>query len=134
MTRRPAAAKMSPNKEVVSKYFESLRTMDRKALGSCLTEDAQRVEWADGFETSGVPIQGKAAFLESVTDPPGPGGLRIEITRMTEEGNVVVAECNVRVPMKDGSFVAVRALDVFELENGQVKRVDAFTALMKQAA
>lgn len=124
---------MSPNKEVVTKYFECLSRLDRQALGSCLTDNVVRVEWADGSDTSGVPIRGRPAVLQSIGNPPGSGGLRIQITRMTEEGNVVVAESIVRVPTKDGSFLVLRALNVFELENGKVSRVDAFTAIINDA-
>lgn len=125
---------VSANKDVVSKYFEGLRHLDRPAMLSLLTDDIERVEWAEGFPTSGVPVRGKAAFSESITDPPGPGGLRIEIARMTEENNVVVAEATVHVPMKDGNFVNVRAWVFFEFENGKVRRVDAVTVLLQTPA
>lgn len=124
---------MSPNKQVVEKYLHSLSSGDRATLLSCLTEDAERIEWATGYPTSGVPLRGKAAFNQSIDEPPGGWPLRIETIRMTEENNVVVVECVVRVPMKDGGLLTVRALDVFDLENGKVKRVQAFTAVVNHA-
>lgn len=122
---------MSANKEVVGRYFEALRRLDRDAMLACVTDDIERVEWADGFSTSGVPIRGKPAFRQSISDPPGPGGLRIEVSRMTEENNVVVAEATVRVPMKDGSLLAVKAWNVFQFVDGRIRRVDAMTVLTK---
>lgn len=50
---------------------------------------------------------------------------------MTEENNVMVAECIIRVPMKDDDFVPIQALDIFELENGKIKRPSSFTAQIK---
>jgi ketosteroid isomerase-like protein len=125
---------MSANKETITRYFESLSRLDRPALLELLTDDVQRVEWADGFASSGVAVQGKDAFGHSISDPPGPGGLQISVDRMTEENNVVVTECIVRVPMKDGSFVVVKALNVFEMEDAKVKRVDAYTVLVNPQA
>ena len=49
---------MTPNKKVVESYFDALSRMDRSAVLSCLTEDVERVEWANGFPQSGVPVQG----------------------------------------------------------------------------
>ena len=125
---------MSPNKVVITKYFESSSALDRQAVVSYLTENVERVEWADGFPDSGVPLRGKAAFEKNLNDPPGGGRLGIEVTRMTEENNVVVAECIVRVPKKEGGFTVIKALDVFELENGKVKRMDSFTAVIKDSS
>jgi uncharacterized protein len=123
---------MSPNKKVIEKYFDSLSKMDRPALLSCLTDDVERVEWADGFPNSGVPVRGRAAFNQSIGDPPG-GNLQIETTRRTEENNIVVAESIVRVPMKEGGFLTLQACNIFELENGKIKRVNSFTAEVKNS-
>jgi ketosteroid isomerase-like protein len=120
---------VTANKDLVTRYFDALRRLDRAAMGACLTDAVERVEWADGFSSSGVPIRGKTAVLESISDPPGPGGLRIEVARMTEEGNVVVAESTVRVPKKDGDFIHMKARNFFEFEDGRIRRVDAVTVL-----
>jgi ketosteroid isomerase-like protein len=128
---RLASIAVSAHKDLVTKYFDGLRRLDREEMLTCLTEDVERVEWADGFSSSGVPIRGKAAFRDSISDPPGPGGLGIEVSRMTEEGNVVVVESMVRVPKKDGDFIHVKAWNVFEFEHGKIRRVDAMTVLAK---
>jgi len=125
---------MSPNKQVVETYYASFSNLDRPAVLSCLAEDIEWVEWADGNPASGVSHKGKAAFSQNISDPPGGGTLRIEIKRMTEENNVVVAESTVRVPKKEGGFLTLQACDVFELENGKVKRLTSFTAEVKNSA
>lgn len=134
MTRSPDSMAVSHNKNIVTKYFDSLSRLDRQAVLTLLTDDVQRVEWADGFPESGVPLTGKAAFSQNITDPPGPGGLKIEVLRMTEENNVVVAECTVHVPKKEGGFVTVRAWDVFEFEGGKVCRLDSVTVMVQNPA
>ena len=124
---------MSPNKKVIETYMASWTT-DRSTALSCLTEDVERVEWADGFPDSGVPQRGKAAINQNLGDPETTKKIRTEISRMTEENNVVVAEGTVRVPKKEGGFIALKFCNVFELENGKVKRMDAFTAEIKNSA
>ena len=61
---------MSPNKKVVEKYLDGLTRGDRPAMLSCLTEDVEKVEWANGIPGSGVPLRGKAAFGQSIDEPP----------------------------------------------------------------
>ncbi len=124
---------MSPNKEVIETYLASWTT-DRPTALSCLTEDVERVEWADGFPDSGVPQRGKAAINQNLGDPETTKKIRTEISRMTEENNVVVAEGTVRVPKKEGGFIALKFCNVFELENGKVKRWATFTAEVKNSA
>lgn len=94
------------------------------------TDDIERAEWADGFPNSGVPVRGREAFRPSIPDPPGPGGLRPEIARLTEGNNGVVAESLVHVPKKEGDFIHVRAWNSFEFEGGKVRRADAVTVVL----
>ena len=118
---------MSPNKKVVEKYMDGLSRLDRSAVLSCLTEEVERVEWADGFPGSGVPLRGKAAFIQNI-DRPADVTLRTDTTRMTEEDNVVVAEGTVRIVKKEGAPATIRFCSVFEFEGGKVKRLTSFTA------
>jgi uncharacterized protein len=122
---------MSPNKQVVESYQSSLGNLDWDAVSLCLADDVERVEWADGFPTSGVPTRGKAAVLK---DMEAPRKFPIEATRMTEENTVVVAECVVRVPLDDGGSFVGRALSVYELENGKITRMTSFVAEDKNRA
>ncbi len=117
---------MSPNKKVVETY---LGTIKRSEIASLLADDVEWVEWGDGVPASGARTKGKVAFLQNFGDDE----LRSEITRMTEEANVVVAEGIVRVHKKDGTMLAVRFCDIFELEKGKVKRLDSFGALLKDS-
>lgn len=115
----------SPNKRVVETYLHR----DLSKIGSLVADDVEWVEWVDGVPSTGSRNQGKAAIVQNVGDDQ----LRNEITRMTEEGNVVVVEGICHVTKKDGSSLNVRFCNIFEVENGKIKRQDSFGALLKDS-
>lgn len=121
---------MSVNKEVVKTYLDGIDNLDLSALRSCLAEDADRTEWADGFSDSGVPQRGREAIIKNV-ERPAEVTMRTETERMTEENGVVVAESIVRLSKKEGIFMTLRVCSVFLLENNKIKRVNSFTAELK---
>lgn len=53
---------------------------------------------------------------------------------MTEENNVVVAEGTVRVHKKEDKILTVQFCDIFELENGKIKRLSSYGAMVKDSA
>lgn len=116
----------SPNKKAVERYLHA----DRSRSAALMTDDVEWVEWVDGVPPTGSVNKGKAAVIGN----PGDDELRNEILRMTEEGNVVVVEGICHVTKKDGGSLNVRFCNIFELENGKVKRQDSFGALIKDSA
>jgi ketosteroid isomerase-like protein len=94
-----------------------------------LTDDVEWTEW--GSPEGPLRHQGKAEFEKNMNAPPGPGGLRIEVHRLTEEGDVVLAECTVHVPLEEGRPLGVHAWDIFEMHRGKIRRLTAITALEK---
>jgi len=118
---------MSPNKKVIEAY---MATKDRSKIGPLLSDDVEWIEWGDGVPATGVRTHGKAAYIQNF----GTDELRSEILRMTEEGNVVVVEGIAHVHKKEGSDLHVRFVNIFELENGKVKRLSSFGALLKDSA
>lgn len=121
---------MSLNKKAVETYLSGVDNLDRSALLSCLAEDAERAEWADGFPESGIPQQGREAIIQNVQRP-SDVIMRSEIERLTEENNVVVSENIVRLSKKEEVFLTLKVCSVFELENGKIKRINSFTAEIK---
>jgi uncharacterized protein len=125
MFPQPVSVVMSANKKVIESYFAGT---DRSKVASLLADDIEWVEWADGVPPSGVITRGKTAYIQNF----GTDELRAEISRMTEEGNVVVAEGTVHVHKKEGRDLAVQFVDIFELEHGKIKRKSSFGALLKE--
>ncbi|HKV90408.1 MAG TPA: nuclear transport factor 2 family protein [Thermoplasmata archaeon] len=115
---------MGANKQLVEAH---LAATDSQTRGLHLAEDVEWVEWADGVPASGAVVRGKPAYLQNFGDDE----LRGEVTRVIEEGNVVVAEGVAHVTKKDGRTFDVRYCNIFELENGKIKRKSSFGALLK---
>ena len=115
---------MSRNKQVVETYVTST---DKSKLAPLLTDDVEWVEWVDGVPPSGAVTRGKEAHIKNYGDDQ----LRGEIHRLTEEGNIVVAEGTTHVTKKDGTSLSVRFVDIFEFEDGRIRRKSSFGALTK---
>jgi uncharacterized protein len=115
---------VSANKKLIESY---LTTTDRSKRAPLLADDVEWIEWGDGVPATGVITRGKEAYLKNYGDDE----LRGEIHRLTEEGDVVVAEGTAHVTKKDGSSLSVRFVDIFEMGNGKIKRKSSFGALIK---
>jgi uncharacterized protein len=117
---------MTPNKKIVETY---LSTTDKSKLAPLLADDVEWVEWVDGVPPTGAVQRGKQAHINNYGDDVLSG----EVRRLTEEGNVVVAEGTTHVTKKDGSKLSVEYVDIFEIEKGKIKRKSSFGALLKDA-
>lgn len=118
---------MSTNKKIIETYLAST---DRAKVAALLADDVEWIEWGDGVPRTGVRTHGRKAFIENF----GSDELRTEVTRLTEEGDVVVAEGVAHVLKKNGATLSVRFCNIFELENGRVRRLNSFGALLKDSA
>src|SRR3979490_2626159 len=87
---------LSKNKQTVQAYMDAYGRSDHAEVLACLTDD---VEW-------GIPgafhLTGKAAFDKEIENDAFVGSPTIRVTRMSEEGDVVVAEGRVSTTKKDG--------------------------------
>jgi uncharacterized protein len=117
-------AAVSANKKLI----ETLHRTRKSNLGPLLADDVEWVEWADGVPVTGAVRRGKADYIGNFGDDELEG----EITRIVEEGNVVVAEGRVRVHRKDGQILTVQYCDLYEVENGKVRRKSSYGALLKE--
>ncbi|MGC1836858.1 MAG: nuclear transport factor 2 family protein, partial [Candidatus Acidiferrales bacterium] len=116
---------MSGNKDVIGAYFASTGT----EYSRLLADDIELVEWAEGVPPSGVRTRGKAAFVENR----GNREFQTQLTRITEENNVVVVEGMARGAKKEGGFWMVQFCDVFELEDGKVKKLTSLGVGVKES-
>ena len=115
----------SQNKQTVSKYMEAFGRLDHPAILSCLTDD---VRWV---VPGAFDIEGKSAFDKEIENEAFVGKPVIKVTRLVEEGDVVVAEGTVRSTRKDGGTLNLVFCDVFEMEEGKVKRLTSYLMELK---
>jgi len=111
---------MSENKRTVQKYMEGFRNTDRDSILSCVTDD---VEWKIPGMFS---VQGRDAFNEHIVDPGFAGNPVIDVTRMTEENDVVIAEGTVLARRDDDTTLPLAFCDVFELRDGRIRRLISY--------
>ncbi len=111
---------MSLNKITVQKYIDGFNKSDHEQILSCLTDDVQWVM------SGAFHLTGKDAFDKEIENDAFTGNPIVTFTRLIEEDEVVMAEGAVRSTWKDGrSFNAVFS-DVFEMENGKIKRLTTY--------
>lgn len=116
---------MSENKTTVAKYMEGFRNSDHALILSCLTDD---VVW----EMPGTfHLTGKAAFDKEIENDAFVGRPTITISRMTEEGDVVVAEGSVRVAKKAGGVLNAVFCDVFVMRRGKIAQLITYLLEVK---
>lgn len=86
----------------------------------CLTDD---VIW----EMPGVyQHNGKEEFDKEIENENFIGSPTIQIKRLTEEHDVVIAEGAVQGKMRNGGELNAVFCDVFEMENGKIKRLVSY--------
>jgi ketosteroid isomerase-like protein len=111
---------MSINKDTVHQYMEGFNAGDHKKILECLTEN---IVWdMPGF----FHLSGKEAFDKEIENDNFEGKPIINIIRMTEENNVVIAEGSVQCKIKTGGNLDALFCDVFQMENGKIKQITTY--------
>jgi uncharacterized protein len=113
---------MTENKRTVDRYMDGFRRTDHDQILSCLTDD---VEW---IIPGAFHARGKEAFDKEIENDAFTGYPAITVTRMTEEDDVVVAEGSVRTQRKDGAILNLVFCDVFEMQDGKIRRLTSYLA------
>lgn len=108
---------MSENKKTVEKYMNGFHAADHEMILSCLTDD---VSWyMPGFFNH----QGKEAFDKEIENENFVGRPVIKICRYVEADDVVIAEGSVQANMKGGGILDAVFCDVFDMQNGKIKKL-----------
>ena len=116
---------MSENKRTVESYMEGFRQSDRPKILSCLSDD---VEWL----IPGVfHVSGREDFARHIVDEGFVGRPAIEVTRLVEEHEVVVAEGSVRTERTDGTFLRLAFCDVFEMQDTKIRKLISYLMEIK---
>lgn len=116
---------MNRNKQTVQRYMEAFTRLDHAEILSCLTDN---VEWV-------VPgifhLTGKAAFDKEIENDAFVGSPAIEVTRMTEEGDIVAAEGTVRSARREGGLLNAVFCDIFEMQDGKIRHITSYLMEIK---
>lgn len=111
---------MSEQKRIVERYMEGFRSTDHEQILSCLTAD---VIWElPGYYRH----EGIEAFDREIENPNADGHPVIELIRLVEEGNIVVAEGTVKATMKDGSLLDAVFCDVFHFRKNKIRQLTSY--------
>jgi ketosteroid isomerase-like protein len=116
---------MSQNKQTVQKYMVGFTRSDHGQILSCLTDD---VEW---LMPGAFHLSGKDAFDKEIENLAFVGSPEIEITRMTEENDVVVAEGTVRAARRAGGFLNAVFCDVFVMQDAKIRQLTSYLVEIK---
>ena len=111
---------MSDRKRVVERYIEGFRTGDHEMILGCLTDD---VTWDMPPHFS---LSGSAAFDNAIENDASPGLPDIQLARLVEEGDVVVAEGAVQAPLKAGGRIDALFCDVFHFRGDRICRLATY--------
>ena len=111
---------MTANKKTVERYMSAFRIHDHAGVLACLTDD---VVWhIPGAFTK----RGKAEFDKEIENDAFEGKPDINVTRLTEEGDVVVAEGTVLAHKKGGEPFRLAFCDVFEMQDGLISKLISY--------
>jgi ketosteroid isomerase-like protein len=107
----------SARKRVVETYIEGFRAGDHELILGCLTDD---VTWE---MPPYFKLSGRAAFDDAIENDATPGLPDIQLTRLVEEGAVVVAEGAVQTALKAGGRIDALFFDVFHFRGDKICRL-----------
>ena len=104
----------SRNRATVERYLYGFRHTNHAQILGCLTDD---VTWT---VVGAFHLEGKAAYDAAIEGPGFAGDPELEVVRMVEEGDTVMAELVGRVPQQDGSVRHLSMAEVFVLRDGLI--------------
>src|SRR5688572_28547100 len=117
---------MSQNIETVNTYLDGFRKNDHEQILSCLTDD---IKWTvfgafhlAGKEAYDKAIDGAPEFI----DPP-----ELEVVRMVEEGDVVMAELGTATRAAGGE-IRMSMAEVFVMRDGRIAERRAWVIELKE--
>jgi ketosteroid isomerase-like protein len=118
---------MSRNIDTVTAYLDGFRKNDHEQILSCLTDD---ITWTvfgafrlTGKEAYDRAIDGAPEFI----DPP-----RLEVVRMVEQGDVVMAELTGTAERAAGGEMRMSMAEVFVMRDGLIAERRAWVTVLRE--
>jgi uncharacterized protein len=113
-------ASLTSHKQVVEAYIEGFRRTDHEAIRACLADD---IVWVlHGYRT----LEGKEAFDAEVDNDGAVGSPTLNLDRLIEEGDTVVAVGNGEMTLKEAGRVAFVFTEVFTFSGDKIGRLETF--------
>ena len=117
---------MSRNTETVETYLEGFRKGDHDQILSCLTDD---IRWT---VYGGFQLTGKAAYDAAIDGVGFDGPPRLEVVRMVEQGDVVMAELTGAATRDTGEVMRMSMAEVFVMRDGLIRERRAWVIELKE--
>jgi ketosteroid isomerase-like protein len=118
---------MSPNKQTVERYLDGFRKNDHAQILGCLTND---IEWT---VYGAFNLTGKEAYDAAIEGPGFVSPPKLEVVRMVEEGDVVMAELTGSVAVGDENTVMRMTMgEVFRMRDGLICERRAWVIPLKE--
>ena len=111
---------MTINKQTIEKYMDGFRASDHALILSCLNDD---IIWEMPGHYRHV---GKEAFDKEIENENFTGSPTIQVTRLVEENNIVVAEGAVQGMFKNGNKLDAVFCDVFHMRDGKISFLTSY--------
>ena len=117
---------MTQNKKTVETYLDGFRKSDHAQILSCLTDD---IEWT---VFGAFHLTGKQAYDDAIEGPGFSGPPRLEVVRMVEEGDVVMAELTGSATRDNGDVMRMSMAEVFVMRDGKIAERRAWVIELKE--
>ncbi|MCF6467802.1 nuclear transport factor 2 family protein [Nonomuraea sp. MG754425] len=118
---------MSRNIETVHTYLDGFRKNDHEQILSCLTDD---IEWT---VFGSYNLTGKVAYDAAIDGPPElVNPPHLEVVRMVEQDDVVMAELTGSVRRAAGGELRMSMAEVFVMRDGKIAERRAWVVELKE--
>ncbi len=105
---------MSANTDTVNRYLDGFRANDHDQILSCLTAD---IRWT---VFGAFQLEGKEAYDAAIEGPGFVPPPTLDVVRMVEQGDTVMAEISGSVRREDGTVMRMSMAEVFVLRDGLI--------------
>ena len=119
---------MSENTDTVERYLDGFRRGDHAQILSCLTDD---IEWT---VFGAFHLTGKQAYDEAIEGPGFTGPPRLDVVRMVEQDDVVMAELTGEATRESGEVMRMSMAEVFVLRDGKIAERRAWVVPLTESA
>ena len=106
---------MSQNVETVNRYLDGFRKNDHEQILSCLTDDIQWTVFGAFRLTGKAAYDGAIDGAPEFIDPP-----ELEVVRMVEQGDIVMAELNGTAKRAAGGEMRMTMAELFVMRDGKI--------------